>query len=89
MLGPGTPVSSYTVIDDTAAKLFSATPVNLMTTEELMRDGYSPIAEIMASPKIRKYTDTVQPSQDNPVPVQARESNTDYREMSYIHATPP
>lgn len=51
----GTPVSSYTVVDDSGSKLFAANPVNLMTTDELLRDGYSPIAEIMASPLTSKY----------------------------------
>lgn len=55
VLGMGTPVSSYTVVDDSGSKLFAANPVNLMTTDELLRDGYSPIAEIMASPLTSKY----------------------------------
>jgi len=40
VLGVGTPVSSYKVIDESESKVYSTTPVNLMTAEELLKDGY-------------------------------------------------
>jgi hypothetical protein len=38
----GTPLSSYSVIDDTDKKTFISSPTKARTAEELIREGYSP-----------------------------------------------
>jgi hypothetical protein len=42
-IGIGSPRSSYTVVDNTSPKTYVSSPSRARTSEELIREGYSPV----------------------------------------------